>query len=213
MVENYDALLLKRNEIKETIKRILNFPQKLNYDCMIPVSKIAFMEGKIVHTNEFLLLPEEVEVGENEEVLEEQGTWYSYSEAADILQQRVDHLDIKLKSLQSKSLRNKDSSLSEVFQAYDNIKETKPVPLPIPPPITKKILPVQEKIKKAVPVVHIEENEDEDEDIGDGGVFEIREFVDSNGQEINHEIVNLQKEMKDINEKMAHLKNNENEKK
>jgi hypothetical protein len=49
-------------------------------------------------------------------------------------------------------------------------------------------------------------------DIGDGGVFEIREFVDSNGREINHEIVNLQKEMKDINEKMAHLKKNENEK-
>jgi hypothetical protein len=64
-------------------------------------------------------------VGQNEEVLEEQGTWYSYSEAAAILQQRVDDLDIKLKGLQSKSLRNKDSSLNEVFQAYDNIKETK----------------------------------------------------------------------------------------
>jgi uncharacterized protein YgbK (DUF1537 family) len=63
-------------------------------------------------------------VGKDEEVLEGQGTWYSYSEAAEILQQRVDNLDIRLKSLKSRSL-SKDNSLNEVFQAYENIKENK----------------------------------------------------------------------------------------
>lgn len=85
---------------------------------------VVIIKGKIVHTNEFLLLPEDVKVGKDEEVLEGQGTWYSYSEAAEILQQRVDNLDNKLKSLKSKSL-SKDNSLNEVYQAYENIKEKK----------------------------------------------------------------------------------------
>ena len=37
-------------------KRIETLPNELNYDIMVPISKVAFMPGKLIHTNEVLVL-------------------------------------------------------------------------------------------------------------------------------------------------------------
>ena len=41
------------NALKE---RLTTLPNELNYDIMVPISKKGFMPGKLIHTNEVLVL-------------------------------------------------------------------------------------------------------------------------------------------------------------
>lgn len=42
----------EREKLAELIQRIEDFPKKVDYDVMIPLTSVAFVPGKIVHTNE-----------------------------------------------------------------------------------------------------------------------------------------------------------------
>ena len=45
-----------KNDYIQLRKRIETLPNELNYDIMVPISKVAFMPGKLIHTNEVLVL-------------------------------------------------------------------------------------------------------------------------------------------------------------
>ncbi|CAL1540094.1 unnamed protein product [Lymnaea stagnalis] len=70
--------------------RLKTLPDKLSHDIMVPFGKLAFMPGKIVHTNEILVL-----LGDN---------WFverSAKQAAEIADRRIKELENKLGDLES----------------------------------------------------------------------------------------------------------------
>ena len=100
----------KRDVLKETAQTILEFPKRLEYDCMVPMSKVAFMAGRIIHTNEFMLQGEVAVENSNPRGAEQQskpsnfeknGQWYSYSDAAEILKTRAAALDRQILRLEA----------------------------------------------------------------------------------------------------------------
>lgn len=205
-------LQVKRSKIKETIATVLDFPKKLSYDCMLPLSKMAFMPAKMIHTNEFLVLPEKQSIAAKGDKIDEElslaeirriGKWHSYSESAEILMDRVASIDRRIDDL-------KTSGDSRNARSEQKKLPSKPV-LSV-----QKIKVNQTDIRKDLNTHesqgHIfEDGEDTDNLRGSGGIegiYEIREFIDNDGNETKHEIVNLHEEMEQIEKKMGSLDEN-----
>ena len=51
-IEEEMKSLQEEVERKEKTQDIMNLPKKIAYDCMVPLSKVAFSPGRMVHTNE-----------------------------------------------------------------------------------------------------------------------------------------------------------------
>lgn len=50
--EEMQSLQEEIDRKEKTIQDIMNLPKKIAYDCMVPLSKVAFTPGRMVHTNE-----------------------------------------------------------------------------------------------------------------------------------------------------------------
>ena len=59
-IEKLGEIKKEYEELKTTLERL---PKELSHDIMVPMGKKAFMPGKLVHTNEILVL-----LGENFDV-------------------------------------------------------------------------------------------------------------------------------------------------
>ena len=56
--EDVDLLSKKVEEVERlqsTIKRVLSFPEKVTRPAELPLSKVAFIKGDFIHTNEFIV--------------------------------------------------------------------------------------------------------------------------------------------------------------
>jgi prefoldin subunit 5 len=209
--EEIERLQVERVQLQSTIQRVLDFPKRIEYKCMVPVSKVGFMPGKIVHTNEFLLVPDS-ECSIIKEVSpyplndKSSAKWHSYTETAEVLMNRVADIDRDLGA--SKITGSKKQMMFPSVSSSDRVsKEPKVInerKNPSSCPVTAK-----EQIHLSSGT-HIE-NEDKNVDVdysqqnGIEGVFEIREFIDSDGKEIKNEIVNLQEEMNEMEKKIGSL--------
>lgn len=236
MLANKSELTLelqsKSHELTETMKTILEFPKRLEYECMVPISKVAFMPGRIVHTNEILLLKEPTMTSTkplNAEPLfdpsnlEKNGQWFSYFDAAEILKIRAADCEKQLQVLNSSGSNCYGTTLSDVIEAHDTAKKAASMS---PSTITLNTVPtrVADKDQKGTHACSEEyghrgdsggDSEGDDNSYANDGtenardIFEIREFIDSEGNEMSNEIVNLQQEMADIEDKLASLTSTE----
>ncbi|KAH9509526.1 uri1, prefoldin-like chaperone [Bulinus truncatus] len=135
--EQIKAIDITREKIKQLEKfkkdyavlqdRLKTLPDKLSHEIMVPFGKKAFMPGRIVHTNELLVL-----LGDN---------WFverSASQAVEIANRRITDLDKKLTDLNSqkklleprvnftsefKSALQKNGDVKEIIEEFDEEKE------------------------------------------------------------------------------------------
>lgn len=205
-------LKVERSKIKETIAIVLDFPKKLSYDCMLPLSKMAFMPAKMIHTNEFLVLPEKQSIAAKGDKIDEElslaeirriGKWHSYSESAEILMDRVASIDRRMNELETPTgSRNAVSEQKKPpSQPALSVQKTKVNQTDIGKDLNAK--KNQEHL--------FEDSESTDDVRGSGGmegIYEIREFIDNDGNETKHEIVNLHEEMEQIEKKLGSLAEN-----
>lgn len=70
-------------------KRLSNLPDRLTYECTVPFGKLAFIPGRIVHSNEILVL-----LGDNYFVER------SCKQAQEIVQRRLENIEEKLEQHQ-----------------------------------------------------------------------------------------------------------------
>ena len=217
----------ERDVLKETAQTILEFPKRLEYDCMVPMSKVAFMAGRIIHTNEFMLQgevaienskPRGAEQQSKPSNFEKNGQWYSYSDAAEILKTRAAALDRQILLLEASDGIYSSARLDDVFKAHDAVKKVTSGPSSNAPlssatfnKYNNEDLSYRNKNKgSGASGDGTDADADADTDAIDGaesigGIFEIREFIDSEGNEMKNEVVNLQQEMAEIEEKLGSL--------
>jgi hypothetical protein len=217
--EEITRLQVERSKISETIATVLDFPKKLSYDCMLPLSKVAFMPAKMVHTNEFLVLPDKQGTAAKEKKIDKElslaeirqiGKWHSYSESAELLMDRIASIDKRIEELKMPS-----NSRIAKKSAEQKVTQSKPAQV------------IQSKVAQSAPKIavnqtdakkdlnshknredSVEDSEEADEvrsSTGIEGIFEIREFIDNDGNETKHEIVNLHEEMEQIEKKLGSL--------
>ncbi|KAJ2558093.1 hypothetical protein EV175_000967 [Coemansia sp. RSA 1933] len=98
--ESLQSMLAKFKEYKADYqslqKTLAKFPEEIEYEAMVPVGPLAFFPGKIVHTNEILVL-----LGDN---------WFvdrSAKQAAEIAKRREDYVDSRIE-LVKKELQGMD---------------------------------------------------------------------------------------------------------
>jgi hypothetical protein len=85
------------SSLQVTKERVTNFPNKVRYDVMVPIGKVAFCPGQLIHTNEFKVLePSQTEVDLPAiEII-------SHKDTAIILESRVEELQKKLAQIKQK---------------------------------------------------------------------------------------------------------------
>jgi prefoldin subunit 5 len=204
--EEITRLQVERAKISETIATVLDFPKKLSYDCMLPLSKMAFMPAKMVHTNEFLVLPEKQGTAVKDYKIDKElslaeirqvGKWHSYSESAELLMDRIASIDKRIEELKiPTNSRNANKTVEQ------NPAQSAPK-IAVNQTDTRKDLNSHKNREHSV-----EDSEETDEvqsSTGMEGIFEIREFIDNDGNETKHEIVNLHEEMEQIEKKLGSL--------
>jgi hypothetical protein len=209
--EEITRLQVERAKISETIATVLDFPKKLSYDCMLPLSKMAFMPAKMVHTNEFLVLPEKQGTAVKDNKIDKElslaeirqiGKWHSYSESAELLMDRIASIDRRIEEL-------KISTNSRIGNKTAEQKVTPMKPAQSAPKIAVNQTDTKKDLNSQKNRVHsVEDSEETDEvqsSTGMEGIFEIREFIDNDGNETKHEIVNLHEEMEQIEKKLGSL--------
>lgn len=88
----YLAILLLRTKFKKDYvslkSRLETLPNELKYEIMVPISKLGYMPGKLVHTNEILVL-----LGDN---------WFvekSAKQACELVDRRLKSIDAYLTDL------------------------------------------------------------------------------------------------------------------
>ncbi|PIA15406.1 Prefoldin, partial [Coemansia reversa NRRL 1564] len=84
-LRQYDQYKVEYNELQHTL---LELPNEVEYDAMVPVGPLAFFPGKIIDTNEIMVL-----LGDN---------WFvarSAKEAAEISKRREEYVDSKIAGL------------------------------------------------------------------------------------------------------------------
>lgn len=113
-IENWQKF---QNDYYYLKERLRTLPNNLSYEIMVPISKVAFMPGKLVHTNEILVL-----LGDN---------WFterSASQACEIIDRRLSGIRKHLEDLhkEKNSLLDQMQWSDNIFQdngAYVNIEE------------------------------------------------------------------------------------------
>ena len=98
--------------------RLSTLPDRLTYECMVPFGKLAFLPGRIVHSNEILVL-----LGENYFVER------SCKQAIEIIDRRLENIDENLrKHQQEKDLFHQQKQYTNEFlddrTKFVEIKET-----------------------------------------------------------------------------------------
>lgn len=173
--ESRDALVRELEELKSTRDKVLELPRKIRRPVMVPLSKVAFLAGDLVHTNEFCI---------GKAGIDDPDAWMSHVDAAAELQARIDAIDAQLRGA---SFPAPSPSLV-------------PTHLPAPAP-TQKPKPKTKPAPTAPLVMAKKEHEEET----DGPVFEIREFIDEAGSLVQHQVVDLQRELEGLQRSLGEV--------
>lgn len=184
---------------RNTRQNILNLPKKISYDCMVPLSKVAFTPGRMVHTNEF-----SVEVNAKTGARQ----WMSHVEAAEYLQEQIDRIQEDISKLQHflnetnksriSTINSEEMSFfanSDITEKNDNIRHHMMKN-------QEDIVPCAEDIEKTASIGINEIIEDDDDSwscsSGEGRGFEIREYYDKDDNILDGQVVDLSKELADV---------------
>lgn len=164
------ALERERSELLEAIDKINTLVKKIRHGCMVPISKVAFVPGSLIHTNEYFLRTDQNAAKMHN--LEE--NWKSHVEAAAELQARVEAIDVLLHG---------------PAVAASSPKE-QPLP-PAPNAKTKKLVAASAPAAAPAPAPA-------PSDEASGGIFEIREYFDECSRLVKHDIVDLERELEAV---------------
>jgi prefoldin subunit 5 len=217
IIEEIQTLTEEIERKEKTIEDVLNLPNKLSYDCLVPLSKVAFSPGRLIHTNEF-----SVQVGGESGVRQ----WMSHVDAADFLRGEITRLRGDITELQNYSIeRHRQGQGQGQVQDAEiktgeriNLSETVAKPRS---PLDSSATTVAGKEKKKEEVGEYspfaeelgcgssgcdnesdEEDEEDDEEgwrtstegvSGEG--FEIREYCDQDGNVLDGQVVDLSAEL------------------
>lgn len=206
---DYDVEILRLEKCKEnlqlTMKQVMDFPKKVSYNCMIPLSSVAFTPGKIVHTNEFRLAP-----CDNDFRISSDNTLdkklLSYLEIHEILENRTNSLNLRLSSLRNSS-QLVNTSKSSMFNANSNknIEDMK----------TNKVISSTKKEKlstaSSTRIKQTSPKYEEFEQDLNLPVLEIREFTDESGTILRQEVVDLKDEMRGVVQGMKSMQMNQHQ--
>lgn len=107
-----------QTDYKHLQTRLSTLPDRLTYECMVPFGKLAFIPGRIIHSNEILVL-----LGDNYFVER------SCKQSLDIVQRRLENINEKLDTHQKeKDLFNQQKTYTNNFlddkTKFFEIKET-----------------------------------------------------------------------------------------
>lgn len=179
--EEIDSLSLSMTKKKEMMEKLLRLPEKISYDCLVPLSKVAFTPGRLIHTNEFNL---EVESGERQ--------WMSHVEAANEMEKKMTKIREETSVLKSLLHQSRGRKVQESGEDTENS------------PKSDEYVPLEEEVNQLLSTRHEEESDDSDSDIindnfSEGKGFEIREYCDRNGNVLDSQIVDLSKELLNCN--------------
>lgn len=107
-----------QNDYQQLRTRLSTLPDRLTYECMVPFGKLAFIPGRIIHSNEILVL-----LGDNYFVER------SSKQAIDMINRRLSNIDDNLeKHKKEKEMFNRQKNYTSHFlddkKNFFEIKET-----------------------------------------------------------------------------------------
>jgi len=177
--------------------RVLSFPEKIEYEGMVQLSHIAFVPGRLIHTNEFLVDSKrlhlhfgiDVDADYQEENLEEAKNKKERNRQAEdkLNQQWLSHRETAsaLEAYLSKILQSKGE-----HQRHTNVYT-----------LDAKNKDVNVEVNDNEDE-NIETNEDENIETNENSnfenIFEIREYFDSDGCEISRDIINVTSQLHEM---------------
>ncbi|XP_014479391.1 PREDICTED: unconventional prefoldin RPB5 interactor [Dinoponera quadriceps] len=83
----------KKKQLEKVIEGLREFPLSVSEKCMVPISKLAFMKGKLIHTNEILAC-----LGDG------YFAKYSASQAIALCNRRISYIDETLRRLENERM-------------------------------------------------------------------------------------------------------------
>lgn len=152
------ALESRLRNLEELRLRVLEMPCKVSYEQMIPLSKVAFCPGKLIHTNEFKV-PDDADSSPNLDRL----PFISHIDAAEKLQERLKKLE---KQIESERATSSNPNFVKASTSTSTAKASE--------------APANEE---QTPTAATTSSEKEQTPKSKRRVFEIREFLDGDGAE------------------------------
>lgn len=169
------ALESRLRNLEDLRLRVLEMPCKVSYEQMIPLSKVAFCPGKLIHTNEFKV-PDDPDSSPNLDRL----PFISHIEAADKLQGRQKKLEKQIESERATSsnpnfVKASTSTSSSTATATATSTAT---------PTASKVSEAEAPVHKNKPSTAATSSSDKEQtQKSKGRVFEIREYLEGDGAE------------------------------
>jgi hypothetical protein len=104
----------RRSKLESLIKVVHDFPSEVSYNKMVPLCKVAFCPGRIIHTNEFKVLDEKQSEKDLSKV-----EFISYKHTVQKLEKRLE------------SVKNELRSMSKLEFPKDNLSSFDSLPLKV----------------------------------------------------------------------------------
>lgn len=196
---NATAMEERLQNLEALRQRILEMPSKVSYEQMIPLSKVAFCPGKLIHTNEFKI-PDEHDTNPNLDKID----YISYIEAAEKLKNRINGLEQRVeeerKQSTSASIISKTEHQENATKSYfpDNNTSTATDQPYTGNPIHNS------KVSKKQTDSTATDNENSPKN-NRSRVFEIREYLDDESGESANTAIPVKHEVTDITEQIERM--------
>lgn len=190
-----EQLEQKRQDLQKTLQLVQDFPSKVSYNRLIPITKVAFCHGKLVHTNEFKV----AEVGGSEKDISALD-FISYKDAAQILQGRLELVDSAISSETGVGFAQKTPPASSSSAGAPNSKDNKPITQTSAATIISSSMTPKpsSKLKASSVDEHVVSNGQSQNGVKDR-IFEIREyFDDKDAASPGHELMDITEQIENL---------------
>ena len=175
-LDELQTLHEKKRELEETIRKVSSFPEKVTRPCLVPISRVAYLPGHFIHTNEFVVDIPEPNEGDDSGVVDLQDlTWTSHTETAAILQERVTKIAKRIRTIENASI------------SKNGLTVLKEIDWP-----SKSTAAAEVATSKSTAAARPESILEPESTLP---FYEIREFEDENGRMTGHEILEMSKLM------------------
>ena len=195
-LDELHALHDSRGQLEETIAKVRSFPEEVTRPCLVPLSRVAFLPGRFVHTNEFVVDVPELEEGDEDTTTGggtvdlKDLTWTSHSQTAAVLQKRLDRVLARIRTI-------------EDISAGKELEVLREVTIPSRPPVNAPVSKAQQVPSSQAQAQAQAQAQTQLATANATGnspalpFYEIREFEDENGVVSSHELVDMTKPMSD----------------
>lgn len=186
----------EKTDLYEMIDKLKSYPNKIRYPVKIPVSKVAFREGFIVHTNEIKVL----EPGQTEASLPSID-FCSHFDAMEKLKKRIEEIDRNFIHMNVLNLKDDKKNSTSIQPQQASEATTKPAK-GILKSTSNKSETMQSKISESESTLTTTTKKESSKanDVVEP-FFEIREYLDEDGKVMD------KTEMVDISKQLQYLQN------